>query len=195
MTEKVKRYMDFMGPAQPRPARRASGDPLATRPASRAIKSAVKPVASSVRLSSSPSTLKSPAKPAMKSPLKTTSPAKASDDLALKAAAALSGANLKQKSDAPDGNSYSLGGKSPFLSSYNIEKRPLGDKIKEKKVEEIPKKNIYKREETVKKSKKSPTVIIDEPKKSSGLSTFIIILLTIILGAAVGAGVYFLFFK
>ena len=193
MTEKVRRYMDFMGPAQPRPARRASGDPLATRPASRAIKSSVKSPATP--LSNAKPSAKAPVKSSVKPPLKTTSPAKASDDLALKAAAALSGANLKQKSDAPDGNSYSLGGKSPFLSSYNIEKRPLGDKIKEKKVEEIPKKNIYKREESVKKSKKSPTVIIDEPKKSSGLSTFIIILLTIILGAAVGAGVYFLFFK
>ena len=194
-----------MGPVSPQPRKSISSDPLATRPASRSVsRSATKAPArptSALKSSSRPaavasqkSALNPSKKPesSSKAPLKTASPASASDALALKAAAALSGANLKKSSDAPDGNNYSLGGKSPFLPSYNIEKRPLGDKVKEKKVEEIPKKNVYKREEPSKPSKKTPTVVIDEPKKSSGLSTVIIIILTIILGAAAGAGIYFL---
>ena len=43
-----------------------------------------------------------------------------------------------------------------------------------------------------KSTKKDPVVVIDQPKKSSGLSLAVIIILTIILGAAVGAGAYFL---
>jgi len=181
MTEKVKRYMDFMGPST-RTVKKSSSDPLAARPV---VRSASKTPSPKKPVAEKPAPIKKPAQ----KPLKTASPAKDSDALALKAAAALSGTNLK--SSAP--SKYTLNGKSPFLSSYNIEKRPLSDSIKEKKVEEITKKNVYKKEEKpVKKSKKEPVVVIDQPKKSSGLSLVIIILITILLGAAVGAGAYFL---
>ena len=179
MTEKVKRYMDFMGGSS-RPTKKTSGDPLANRVSSRptsASKSVKKPVA------------KPTPKPTPK-PIPKPVPKKAeSDALALKAAAALSGSDLKSSK----ASQYTAPGKSPFLSSYNIEKRPLGKDIKEKKIEEIPKKNVYEKEESApNKPKKSPVVVIDQPKKSSGLSLVIIIILTIILGAAVGAGAYFL---
>ena len=188
MTEKVKRYMDFMGPATVAP-RKTSGDPLANRPATRiakkpAVKSTPKPSIATVKPVKTV-----PAKPAKPSPKKD------SDVLAKKAAAALSGSSLNADLKA---SKYTLSGKSPFLSSYNVEKRPLSDSIKEKKVEEIPKKNVYEKPKKStekpdkKSSKKEPVVVIDQPKNSSGLSLVIIIILTVILGAAVGAGAYFL---
>ncbi len=185
MTEKVRRYMDFMGTTKPRAS--SGGDPLATRPASRSKTTFV----SKKTTASTTARVKSAAK-------RTTTPAprpRAEDDYAIKAAAALSGSNLKTRvNDAPDGNKYALSGKSPFLTSYNIEKRPLSSSVKAQKVEEIPKKNRYEKQEkiTEKKVKKDPVTIIDKPKKSGGFGLFLIILLTIILGAAVGAGAYFL---
>ena len=155
MTEKVKRYMDFMGPASTAP-RKMSGDPLANRPAARSVakttSKTVAKAASKTPVKTAPKPSARPAsvsKTAPKKPLKTASPAKDSDALAKKAAAALSGSNLKADLKA---SKYTLNGKSPFLPSYNVEKRPLSDSIKEKKVEEIPKKNVY---EKSKKSEKS----------------------------------------
>lgn len=116
---------------------------------------------------------------------------------------------------APDGNKYTLGGKSPFLPGYTVDKRPLSSSVPEKKTanfeklsflgvnEATPdanrKKNVYekepeKTEESQKdKKKKEKTVkIIDDSDKKKGVPLFVVILVTILLGAAVGAGVYFL---
>ncbi|MBQ3261453.1 hypothetical protein IJH29_02240 [Candidatus Saccharibacteria bacterium] len=201
------RYMDFIGPRRP-----ANGDPLVHRPATRPSRlaqptsSAKASSASSVRVSSSaekpyisrkPATSRDLYMPANSSErIKTTSAPH--DATAAKASAALSGATVA---------------KSPFLPSYQIEKRPLSSSVPPKKKEanfeklsflgvseaseEKPHKNDYTKRES-KKSKKSskdssrPVKIIDDAKPKSGFPLILIILLTIILGAAVGAGVYFL---
>ncbi|MBR3232681.1 hypothetical protein IKF74_00090 [Candidatus Saccharibacteria bacterium] len=131
------------------------------------------------------------------------------DDLAIKAAAAISG-SAKPAPKAPDNNAYSLGGKSPFLPNYIVSKRPLSDSVPTKKrdnyeklsflgVNEEPtsRKNVYdkanKLDKTPEKGKKAKTVkVIDDTKKKRGVPTWLVIIITIILGAAVGAGVYFL---
>ena len=128
------------------------------------------------------------------------------DDLALKASAALSGS-----AKAPDNNAYSLGGKSPFLSNYTIDKRPLSNSVPTKKrdnyeklsflgvnEESTSRKNVYDKSEKPsekldQKAKKSkPVKVIDDTKKKRGVPTWLVIIITIILGATVGAGVYFL---
>lgn len=92
------------------------------------------------------------------------------------------------KSAAPDAASYTLGGKSPFLTSVNVEKRPLSG-VKS----DIPQKNTYKKTPAAKPAeKKDPVKIVKKQKKGNGLATFFIIVLTIILGAAAGAAAYFL---
>lgn len=133
------------------------------------------------------------------------------DDLALKASAALSGTTKQPAPKAPDNNAYSLGGKSPFLENYVIDKRPLSDSVPAKKKDNFEKlsflgvsdqepthrKNVYQKSESASDSsvtpKKSKTVrVIDDTKKKRGIPTWLVILITIILGAAVGTGVYFL---
>ncbi|MBQ7802845.1 hypothetical protein IJ380_03260 [Candidatus Saccharibacteria bacterium] len=131
------------------------------------------------------------------------------DETAKKAQEALSG---KKSTDAPDGNSYSISGKSPFLPNYSIDKRPLSNSVPEKKKQEnfeklsflgvsessesTRKKNVYekneKKDEKGKKKEKKPVKIIEDSDKKSGMPLFLVIILTIILGAAVGAGVYFI---
>ncbi len=134
------------------------------------------------------------------------------DDLAQKASTALS--SSKKSFDAPDNNLYSLSGKSPFLTNYAIDKRPLSDSVPTKKndedfeklsflgvsdplVEKSNKKNTYEKKEKKssekkKKEKHAPVTIIDDSAKKSGLPLAIVIIVTVLLGAAVGAGIYFL---
>lgn len=133
------------------------------------------------------------------------------DDLALKASVALSGGAKSASVKSPDNNAYSLGGKSPFLPNYTINKRPLSNSVPSKKQDNYEKlsflgvseeptshKNIYDKAEPAsekldKKSKKPKTVkVVDDTKKKRGVPTWLVIIITIILGAAVGAGVYFL---
>ena len=133
------------------------------------------------------------------------------DDLALKASAALSGGAGFASARTPDNNAYSLGGKSPFLPNYTIDKRPLSNSVPAKKrdnyeklsflgvnEESTSRKNIYDKSEkplakSDQKAKKSKTVkVIDDTKKKRGVPTWLIIIITILLGAGVGAGVYFL---
>ena len=207
--------MDFIGGS-----RSSSTDPLISRPVAKKV--AEKPVVKKEspakvtveKTSEKPMISRKPAtsrdlyptkKPEEKKPVKTTD--KPVDDLAKKASDALAG---RKTPDAPDGNSYSLSGKSPFLPNYTIDKRPLSSSVPEKKKEENfeklsflgvsetsdkPRKNVYEKKEDEKKGKKKekkPVKIIDDSDKKSGLPLFVIIILTIILGAAVGAGVYFL---
>lgn len=119
----------------------------------------------------------------------------------------------EKKTDAPDANKYSLGGRSPFLSSVRVEKRPLSsfvsNETKTLKAEtRTPVKNSYrtKIKQVVNKvredrSESQPprrreTTIISTPKDhANGIGLSIAIILTVILGAAIGAVIYLVFFQ
>lgn len=119
----------------------------------------------------------------------------------------------EKKTDAPDANKYSLGGRSPFLSSVRVEKRPLSSFVssetKTLKAEtRTPVKNSYrtKIKQVVNKvredrSESQPprrreTTIISTPKDhANGIGLSIAIILTVILGAAIGAVLYLVFFQ
>lgn len=112
-----------------------------------------------------------------------------------------------KKPDSPDANKYSLGGRSPFLTSVNVEKRPLSAYVPESNINSLkpapttPVKNSYR--EKVKnllsddsKEQSRQTMIISVPSKSERNSTLIIaIVLTVLLGALVGGLIYLLFFQ
>ena len=119
----------------------------------------------------------------------------------------------EKKPDAPDANKYSLGGRSPFLSSVRVEKRPLSgfvpDSTKTLRSEaKTPGKNSYrakiKQAVTKVRDEKSDaqpprrreTTIISTPKNhANSIGLTIAIILTIILGAAIGAVIYLVFFQ
>lgn len=119
----------------------------------------------------------------------------------------------EKKPDAPDANKYSLGGRSPFLSSVRVEKRPLSgfvpDSTKTLRSEaKTPVKNSYrakiKQAVTKVRDEKSDaqlprrreTTIISTPKNhANSIGLTIAIILTIILGAAIGAVLYLVFFQ
>lgn len=110
--------------------------------------------------------------------------------------------------------SSALSGTSPFLSSYNVDKRPLSNSIPEKKPDAPFEKVSYlgvndsasdsprrkkltetaAEDEFIEPKGKKPEKIIDS-SPTSVIPTVLIILITIILGAAAGAGVYFLVAK
>ena len=235
MTEtktKPVRYMDFIGTR-----RAASSDPFVSRPATKpankpAIKPAAKPAVKPVKKPAPRPELAIKVEKTKEKAYISREPAKSRDlyptdpkledkkpasadksDKPNKPVASTKSANSDK---LPDNNSYSLGGKSPFLPNYNIDKRPLSSSVPEKKSEhfekvsylgvsdsasEKPRKNVYEKKEIIDlepepksaKKKKNKTVkIIDHPDKKSGIPLFLIIIITIILGAAVGAGVYFL---
>lgn len=223
--KKPVRYMDFVSHKP-----RANADPLASRPASRpagkpaqrvakahSVSDQIPPKAPQAEPRPEVTVKREAVKPFIsREPAKSRDlypepkPAKADDALALKASAALSGTSRPAEAKSPDNNAYSLGGKSPFLPNYSVDKRPLSNSVPAKKpdanfeklsflgVGEEPdhKKNVYdkkpassKKED--KKAKKSVRVI-DDTQKKHGVPVLVVIFITILLGAAVGAGVYFL---
>lgn len=109
--------------------------------------------------------------------------------------------------------SYVLGGKSPFINTDKIVKRPLSDSRKEKPLAKTPlstsvgsqsefsvapktRKNVYaKREATKKPTKSTGTMIVEDRQKGIGISLAVAITLMIILGTVVGTLVYFAFFQ
>jgi len=131
------------------------------------------------------------------------------DDLAIKASAALSGTSQPAEKTS-DGSAYSLNGKSPFLPNYIVDKRPLSNSVPAKRsdgqfeklsylgvsdqsADSSHRKNVYERAEEPEGVSGNETIkIIDDTQKKHGAPTWLIIILTIILGAAAGAGVYFL---
>lgn len=230
--KKVVRYMDFIS-RKPE----ANSDPLASRPVSRPTpkpkvekvksvadqippKGAARPAVSVKKQETKPFISRKPAtsrdlypeekkaeipKPAPKVE-------KPMDDLAIKASAAFSGTSQPAEK-APDNNAYSLGGKSPFLPNYSVDKRPLSNSVPDKKDGKFEKisylavndatqestrhKNVYKKSEKTDVKDKDASgddgiEVIDDIEEKRGIPTWIIIILTIILGAATGAGVYFL---
>ena len=103
---------------------------------------------------------------------------------------------------------YILGGRSPFINTDKIIKRPLSDSTRENATrlddqneEESlsparPRKNVYeKRDHSKKSAKKTTTMIIEDRPKGIGISLAIAITLMIILGTIVGAFIYFAFFQ
>jgi len=223
--KKPVRYMDFVSHKP-----RANADPLASRPASRSVKKpapkvekvhsvsdqipakgAKAPEITVKKTEQKPYISREPAKSRDLYPEPRPTKVKTDDGLAIKASAALSGTSRPAEApSAPDNNAYSLGGKSPFLPNYTVDKRPLSNSVPAKKKDAnfeklsflgvgedtSPKKNVYEKKPEAKndkKAKKDKSVrVIDDTKKKRGIPVAVVILLTIILGAAVGAGVYFL---
>ncbi len=116
-----------------------------------------------------------------------------------------------KKADAPDANRFTLGGRSPFLTSVKVEKRPLSGLVPDEDVQPIkkeiktPLKNAYRAKiKQVLKSDKTDekevvhreTTIVATPNTPvHNLSLAFAILLTIILGGLIGAVVYLVFFQ
>ncbi|MBR3220470.1 hypothetical protein IKF76_01220 [Candidatus Saccharibacteria bacterium] len=95
--------------------------------------------------------------------------------------------------DAPDNNSYSLGGQSPFINTDKIDKRPLSSHLPKGK---STKKNVYEAKNSNKSTHKStPTVVKGTASRGNSISLVIAIILTVILGAIVGAVAYLAFFQ
>ena len=103
---------------------------------------------------------------------------------------------------------YILGGRSPFINTDKIIKRPLSDSTRENATclddqneEESsspvrPRKNVYeKRDHSKKSAKKTTTMIVEDRPKGIGISLAIAITFMIILGTIVGAFIYFAFFQ
>lgn len=103
---------------------------------------------------------------------------------------------------------YILGGRSPFINTDKIIKRPLSDSTRENAArlddqneEELsspvrPRKNVYeKRDHSKRSAKKTTTMIVEDRPKGIGISLAIAITLMIILGTIVGAFIYFAFFQ
>jgi hypothetical protein len=113
-----------------------------------------------------------------------------------------------KKADAPDGNRFSLGGRSPFLASVKVEKRPLSGLVPDEEIQPIkkevktPLKNAYraKIKQVLKSDDKEvvhrETTIVSTPNTPiHNISLAFAILLTVILGALIGAVVYLVFFQ
>ena len=175
-----------------------------------------------------PSEKKTPAKTTAKNPVKAPVNDRSVENLAnnttqntaqktvLRTALKISG-NPSEKSSqkldsAPDTSennmNYILGGRSPFINTDKIIKRPLSDSTRENAArlddqneEESsspvrPRKNVYeKRDHSKKSAKKTTTMIVEDRPKGIGISLAIAITLMIILGTIVGAFIYFAFFQ
>lgn len=116
---------------------------------------------------------------------------------------------LDSTPDTSENNmNYILGGRSPFINTDKIIKRPLSDSTRENAAhlddqneEESsspvrPRKNVYeKRDHSKKSAKKTTTMIVEDRPKGIGISLAIAITLMIILGTIVGAFIYFAFFQ
>ena len=126
--------------------------------------------------------------------------------------------SLYAESDIANNNSnYILGGRSPFINTDKVQKRPLangqenftssdfasellgpGSKIKDYTFEEEnnSRKTIYAKNKSEKTKAKQQAVIIDDPSmRKTNLSLIFALIAMSIFGALVGAIVYFAFFQ
>lgn len=126
--------------------------------------------------------------------------------------------SLYAESDIANNNSnYVLGGRSPFINTDKVQKRPLaagqdnftssdfssellgpGSKIKDYTFEEEnnSRKTIYAKNKSEKAKTKQQAVIIDDPSmRKTNLSLVFALITMSIFGALVGAIVYFAFFQ
>ena len=123
--------------------------------------------------------------------------------------------NSEPIQDTSENNmNYILGGRSPFINTDKIVKRPLSESRKDnskvstsfdaasmlKQNDDFtsaskPHKNVYAKRENTKKAAKKGTMIVEDRPKGVGISLAIAITFMIILGTVVGALVYFAFFQ
>ena len=123
--------------------------------------------------------------------------------------------NSEPIQDTSENNmNYILGGRSPFINTDKIVKRPLSESRKDnskvstsfdaasmlKQNDDFtstskPRKNVYAKRENTKKATKKGTMIVEDRPKGVGISLAIAITFMIILGTVVGALVYFAFFQ
>ncbi len=102
-----------------------------------------------------------------------------------------------KKVEAPDANSYSLGGRSPFLTDAKVEKRPLGTDIPESSASTVRStKNVYSQKNPTKApvSKRKKHTVTEAPKTHSGWLWTLIVLLVIAAGAGLGYLAYIIIF-
>ena len=106
-------------------------------------------------------------------------------------------ARTKAPKEAPDANSYSLGGRSPFLADTKVEKRPLGNNIPENSATSIQStKNIYSQKNPAKApvAKRKKHTVTEAPKSHSGWLWSLIVILVIAAGAGLGYVAYLIVF-
>lgn len=99
--------------------------------------------------------------------------------------------------EAPDANSYSLGGRSPFLVDTKVEKRPLGTNIPETNAATVHStKNIYSQKNPSKApvTKRKKHTVTEAPKSHSGWLWTLIVILVIASGAGLGYLAYLIVF-
>ena len=104
---------------------------------------------------------------------------------------------VKTVKEAPDANSYSLGGRSPFLADTKVEKRPLGNNIPESSATSLRStKNIYSQKNPVKApvAKRKKHTVTEAPKSHSGWLWSLIVILVIAAGAGLGYLAYLIVF-
>ena len=102
-----------------------------------------------------------------------------------------------QRPEAPDANSYSLGGRSPFLVDTKVEKRPLGNNIPETSMTAVRStKNIYSQKNPAKApvTKRKKHTVTEAPKSHSGWLWSLVVLLVIAAGAGLGYLAYLIVF-
>ena len=102
-----------------------------------------------------------------------------------------------RKAEAPDANSYSLGGRSPFLADTKVEKRPLGANIPEANAASIRStKNVYSTKSPTKApaTKRKKHTVTEAPKTHSGWLWTLIVILVIAAGAGLGYLAYLIVF-
>lgn len=102
-----------------------------------------------------------------------------------------------KKAEAPDANSYSLGGRSPFLADTKVEKRPLGSNIPESNAATIRStKNVYSQKSPTKAPvvKRKKHTVTEAPKSHSGWLWSLVVILVIAAGAGLGYLAYLIVF-
>ncbi len=104
---------------------------------------------------------------------------------------------VAKKPEAPDANSYSLGGRSPFLTDTKVEKRPLGNNIPETSATAVRStKNVYSQKNPAKApvAKRKKHTVTEAPKSHSGWLWSLVVLLVIAAGAGLGYLAYLIVF-
>ena len=104
---------------------------------------------------------------------------------------------VRKKHESPDANSYSLGGRSPFLTDTKVEKRPLGNNIPETSTTAVHStKNTYSQKNPAKApvSKRKKHTVTEAPKSHSGWLWTLVVLLVIAAGAGLGYLAYLIVF-
>lgn len=96
---------------------------------------------------------------------------------------------------APNGNNYSLGGKSPFIPDAKVDKRPLGNHVPEGSERGVHStKNVYSQRTPVKhESVEVKPKVIESHKKTSGWVWALVTLLVLAAGGGLGVLVYMLY--